>query len=116
VPADRCTLLDASRCAAQSFPIKADELIAKAKQLEAAFGGALDDSLLAPDFRFEFPVVSLAREVRLSYGCFCPAAQFAALAAHTHGCVLRTQCNHGSLPHSTSLASRRRACSISAPC
>ena len=48
----------------QSFPIPADELIAKAKQLEAAFGGALDDSLLAPNFRFEFPVVSLAREVR----------------------------------------------------
>ena len=51
-------------CAAQSFPIPADELIVKAKKLEAAFGGALDDSLLAPDFRFEFPVVSLAREVR----------------------------------------------------
>jgi hypothetical protein len=49
--------------APQNFPIPADELIEKAKQLEAAFGGALDDSLLAPDFRFEFPVISLAREV-----------------------------------------------------
>ena len=47
----------------QNFPIPADELIEKAKKLEAAFGGALDDSLLAPDFRFEFPVISLGREV-----------------------------------------------------
>ena len=54
-------------CTLQNFPIPADELIAKAKKLEAAFGGALDDSLLAPDFRFEFPVVSLAREVRTTY-------------------------------------------------
>ena len=52
---------------AQSFPIPPDELIAKAKQLEAAFGGALDDSLLAPDFRFEFPVISLGREVGASH-------------------------------------------------
>ena len=47
----------------QNFSIPADQLIEKAKQLEAAFGGALDDSLLAPDFRFEFPVISLTREV-----------------------------------------------------
>ena len=47
----------------KSFPIPAEKLIEKAKQVYKANSGVDDPSLLADDFRFEFPVVSLAKEV-----------------------------------------------------
>ena len=47
----------------KSFPISAEKLIEKAKQVYKANSGVDDPSLLADDFRFEFPVVSLAKEV-----------------------------------------------------
>lgn len=49
----------------QTFAISPEKLVEIAKKLEASNGGVDDDSLLAADFRFEFPVVSLSREVRL---------------------------------------------------
>ena len=48
----------------QSFSIPPEKLIELAKALDAAGGGVEDPSLLAEDFRFEFPVISLGREVR----------------------------------------------------
>lgn len=49
--------------AAQEFAISEDKLIQLAKDLFAKESGLADESLLADDFRFEFPVVSLDREV-----------------------------------------------------
>lgn len=49
----------------QTFGISAEKLIELARQLEASNGGVDNDSLLAEDFRFEFPVISLSREVRI---------------------------------------------------
>lgn len=46
----------------KSFGIPSEKLIELAKKLEASNGGVNDDSLLADDFRFEFPVISLTRE------------------------------------------------------
>ena len=47
----------------KSFNIPADKLIEKAKQVYKANSGVDDPSLLADKFRFEFPVVSLAKQV-----------------------------------------------------
>jgi hypothetical protein len=48
-----------------AFLIPADRLVALAKAAFATQTGVDDDSVLAPDFRFEFPVVSLDREAYL---------------------------------------------------
>ena len=45
------------------FPISAEKLIELAKRVYESNSGVDDPSLLADDFRFEFPVVSLAKEV-----------------------------------------------------
>jgi hypothetical protein len=45
-----------------AFPFTAEQLIEKAKQVHATDTGIQDDSVLAPDFRFEFPIVKLSRE------------------------------------------------------
>ena len=42
-----------------------DQLIARAKDVFATMTGVKDDSVLAEDFRFEFPVVSLDKEAYL---------------------------------------------------
>ena len=47
----------------KSFHIPADKLIETAKQVYKANSGVDDPSLLADNFRFEFPVVSLAKQV-----------------------------------------------------
>ena len=47
----------------KSFNIPADKLIETAKQVYKANSGVDDPSLLADNFRFEFPVVSLAKQV-----------------------------------------------------
>ena len=47
----------------KSFTIPADKLIERAKQVYNANSGVDDPSLLADNFRFEFPVVSLAKQV-----------------------------------------------------
>ncbi len=47
----------------KNFPISAERLIEKAKQVYKANSGVEDPSLLADGFRFEFPVVSLAKKV-----------------------------------------------------
>jgi hypothetical protein len=49
----------------QEFPLSSDHLISLAKELFAADSGVTNPSLLAEDFRFEFPVVSLSRAVRI---------------------------------------------------
>ena len=49
----------------QSFPIGEEQLIQHAKDLFAAGSGVDDDTLLADNFRFEFPVISLDKEVQL---------------------------------------------------
>lgn len=49
-----------------TFPIPANRLIELAKAAFAVRTGIEDDSVLAPDFRFEFPVVSLGREEYLA--------------------------------------------------
>lgn len=49
-----------------TFAISPEKLVEIAKKLEASNGGVDDDSLLAADFRFEFPVVSLSREEYLT--------------------------------------------------
>ncbi|CAK0787604.1 hypothetical protein CVIRNUC_010826 [Coccomyxa viridis] len=46
----------------KSFHIPADKLIETAKQVYKANSGVDDPSLLADNFRFEFPVVSLAKQ------------------------------------------------------
>jgi hypothetical protein len=47
---------------ASEFPISEEELIQLAQKLFAEDAGVADESLLAEDFRFEFPVVSLDKE------------------------------------------------------
>lgn len=49
----------------QSFPISEQELISKAKQVFETSSGQKDPSVLSDDFRFEFPIVSLSKAVRL---------------------------------------------------
>lgn len=48
-----------------NFPIAPEELIALAKKVFATQTGVEDDSVLSPDFRFEFPIVSLDRAAYL---------------------------------------------------
>lgn len=45
-----------------SFPIPAEQLIELAKKVHATDTGVADDSVLAEDFRFEFPLVKLGKE------------------------------------------------------
>ena len=47
----------------KSFNIPADKLIETAKHVYKANSGVDDPSLLAGNFRFEFPVVSLSKQV-----------------------------------------------------
>ena len=47
----------------QSFPIGEEKLISMAKQVFETSSGQKDASVLADDFRFEFPIVSLSKEV-----------------------------------------------------
>ncbi len=47
----------------KNFPISSEKLIEMAKRVYKANSGVEDPSLLADDFRFEFPVVSLAKKV-----------------------------------------------------
>ena len=47
----------------KDFPISSEKLIDMAKRVYKANSGVEDPSLLADDFRFEFPVVSLAKKV-----------------------------------------------------
>ncbi len=47
-----------------SFPIPSDELIALAQKVFETNSGVEQPELLADDFRFEFPVVSLAKKAR----------------------------------------------------
>lgn len=49
----------------ENFPIGPDELISKAKAVFDTQTGLDDDSVLADDFRFEFPVVSLDKAAYL---------------------------------------------------
>ena len=58
--------LGQTRCA-QAFSIPEERLIHLAKELFEKDAGVGDESLLAPDFRFEFPVISLDREVAFDY-------------------------------------------------
>ena len=51
---------------AQEFPIKEDRLIELAKEFFRNKNGILKEDMLAPDFRFEFQVISLDRKVRCS--------------------------------------------------
>ena len=51
-----------------SFPIPPEKLISLAQDVYKQNSGVDNPELLAPDFRFEFPVVSLAKEVRLVWG------------------------------------------------
>ena len=46
-----------------TFSIPADKLIALAQKVSEANSGVDDPDLLADNFRFEFPVVSLAKKV-----------------------------------------------------
>ena len=47
----------------QSFPIGEEKLISMAKQVFETSSGQKDASVLSEDFRFEFPIVSLSKEV-----------------------------------------------------
>ncbi len=47
----------------QDFPITEDRLVELAKEFFKAKNGILKEELLAPDFRFEFQVISLDRKV-----------------------------------------------------
>ena len=47
----------------QNFSISEQELISKAKQVFDTESGQKDSSVLSDDFRFEFPIVSLSKEV-----------------------------------------------------
>ena len=63
-----CSIVSTTLCicqprCAQTFAIPEERLIELAKELFAKDAGVGDESLLAPDFRFEFPVISLDREV-----------------------------------------------------
>ncbi len=48
----------------QNFKIGEEKLISMAKQLFNSSSGQKDPSALSDDFRFEFPIVSLGKEVR----------------------------------------------------
>ena len=48
-----------------SFPIPPEKLISLAQDVYKQNSGVDNPDVLASDFRFEFPVVSLAKEVRL---------------------------------------------------
>ena len=50
----------------QAFPIKEDRLIELAKEFSNAKNGVANEDMIAPDFRFEFQVISLDRKVRCS--------------------------------------------------
>ncbi len=50
-----------------SFPIPAEKLITLAQKVFATNSGVEEPDLLADNFRFEFPVVSLAKKVRLCH-------------------------------------------------
>lgn len=48
----------------QNFSIGEERLISLAKKLFDSDSGQKDPSLLTDDFRFEFPIVSLSKQVR----------------------------------------------------
>ena len=50
-------------CWLQSFSIGEEKLISMAKHVFETSSGQKDSSVLADDFRFEFPIVSLSKEV-----------------------------------------------------
>lgn len=56
-----------TKCTLQSFPIGEQELISKAKQVFETSSGQKDPSVLADNFRMEFPIVSLGKEVTLTF-------------------------------------------------
>ena len=49
----------------QTSPFSEQELISKAKQVFDTASGQKDPSVLSDNFRFEFPIVSLSKEVGL---------------------------------------------------
>lgn len=49
----------------QNFQIGEEKLISMAKQLFGSSSGQKDPSALSDDFRFEFPIVSLSKEVSI---------------------------------------------------
>lgn len=51
----------------QSFPIGEEKLISLAKQVFETSSGQKDASVLADDFRFEFPIISRSKQVRPLY-------------------------------------------------
>ncbi len=54
----------------QNFSIGEEKLISMAKQLFKSSSGQKDPSALSDDFRFEFPIISLSKEVSaLATGC-----------------------------------------------
>ena len=59
----RACTFSAGRSGLQSFPIGEEKLISMAKQVFETSSGQKDASVLADDFRFEFPIVSLSKEV-----------------------------------------------------
>ncbi|KAL4853143.1 hypothetical protein ACK3TF_005837 [Chlorella vulgaris] len=61
-PPVKPALLAGTPPAAADFPFSAEQLIEKAKEVHAGDTGINDDSVLAPDFRFEFPIIKLGRE------------------------------------------------------
>ncbi|KAI7839161.1 hypothetical protein COHA_007051 [Chlorella ohadii] len=55
-------VLPGTPASAAAFPFTPEQLIEKAKQVHATDTGIHDDSVLAPDFRFAFPIIKLSRE------------------------------------------------------
>lgn len=56
-------LLAGSPAPGEDFPFSPEQLVEMAKMVfYETEGGITDDSVLAPDFRFEFPIVKLSRE------------------------------------------------------
>lgn len=53
----------------QNFQIGEEKLISMAKQLFGSSSGQKDPSVLSDDFRFEFPIVSLSKEVSTYCNC-----------------------------------------------
>lgn len=53
----------------QNFQIGEEKLIGMAKQLFGSSSGQKDPSVLSDDFRFEFPIVSLSKEVSTYCNC-----------------------------------------------
>lgn len=51
--------------ALQTSPFSEQELISKAKQVFDTASGQKDPSVLSDSFRFEFPIISLSKEVGL---------------------------------------------------